>query len=116
MAGSGIEQASTLVYAPNTVNSLLTGKAYARAIRGHFLLDLALLYRLISKLDQPRDLQHAFKTITEDSTQIDDFNKDEFDKFQSVLSELKDKQCLSNSYILISIHGLCTSCQNVYLR
>ena len=97
MAGSGIEQASALVYAPNTVNSLLTGKAYAIAIRGHFLLDLSLFYRLISKLNQPRDLQHVFETITEDSKQIDDINKDDYDKFQSVVSELKDKQCLWNS-------------------
>ena len=68
MAGSGIEQALALVYAPNTVNSLLTGKAYARAMKGHFLLDSALFYRVISELDQPRDLQHAFETIMEDST------------------------------------------------
>ena len=89
MAGSGIEQALALVYAPNTVNSLLTGKTYARAIRGHFLLDSALFYGLISELDQPRDLQHAFETITEDSTQTDDINKDDIDKFQGVVSELK---------------------------
>ena len=100
MAVSGNEQALALVYAPSTVSSLLTGKAYARAIRGHFLLDLALFYRLISELDQPRDLQHAFETIMEDSTQIDDINKDDIEKFQSVVSELKDKHsaCRTTRY------------------
>ena len=42
MAVPGIEQALALVYTPNAVNSLLTGKAYARVTRGHFLLDSAL--------------------------------------------------------------------------
>ena len=41
MVGSGIEQALALVQAPDTVNSLLTEKAYAKAIRDDFLLDSA---------------------------------------------------------------------------
>lgn len=43
----------------------------------------------------------------EDSTQIDNVNKDDIHKFQSVASELKDKH---------SSPRLHTSRQNVYLR
>ena len=75
MTGSGIQQTLALVYAPNTANFLLTGKPYARVIRDHFLLYSALFYSLISELDQPRNLQHAFETIMEDSTQTDDINR-----------------------------------------
>lgn len=97
IACSGIEQVLALVYTPNTVNSLLTGKAYTRAIRGHFLLDSTLFYRLISKFGEPRDSEHAFETIMEDSTQFDDINKDGIDNFQSFVSELKDKHSVSRT-------------------
>lgn len=69
MAGVRIEQVLALVYARNTVNYLLTRKAYERAISGHFLLNSSLFYKLISELDQPRNHQHAFDTIMEDSTE-----------------------------------------------
>ena len=94
MAGSGIEQALTLVYAPNTSNSLWSEKANARAIRGHFRLDSALFYTLISELNKHRDLQHSFEIIMVDSTQIDDIS---YDTTQSVVSELKDKQKASTT-------------------
>jgi len=42
MAGSGIEDILELVYAKNTTIHMLSGKAKARAIRGHFLVDEAL--------------------------------------------------------------------------
>lgn len=41
MAGSGIENVLELVYAKNVVPHILSGKAVARAIRGHFLVDAA---------------------------------------------------------------------------
>lgn len=41
MAGSGLQEVLKLVYAKNAVGHMLTGKAVARAIRGHFLVDAA---------------------------------------------------------------------------
>ena len=37
MAGSGIEEIWETVYAPNTVDHMLTGHAYARGLHAHFL-------------------------------------------------------------------------------
>lgn len=48
MAGSGIEDVLELVYAKNTVPHILSGKAVARAIRGHLLVDAALNALLVS--------------------------------------------------------------------
>ena len=48
MAGSGIEEVLELVYAKNAVPHILSGKAVARAIRGHFLVDAALNAMLVS--------------------------------------------------------------------
>ena len=42
MENSGLEELLGTVYAPNTVSHMLSGKAAARAIRGHFLIDDAL--------------------------------------------------------------------------
>lgn len=38
MAGSGLKEVFCLVYATNSVDKMLTGHAYARAARGHFLV------------------------------------------------------------------------------
>ena len=42
MAASGLQEMLELVYASNAVVHMLTGKAIARAIRGHLLVDAAL--------------------------------------------------------------------------
>ena len=42
MAGSGLRQLLAVVFAQNSVTHMLTGKAIARAVRGHFLQMLSL--------------------------------------------------------------------------
>lgn len=42
MEASGLKEVLELIYAENAVTQMLSGKAYARAIRGHFLVDTAL--------------------------------------------------------------------------
>lgn len=42
MAGSGLEQVLEVVYAENAVKHILNGKAFARAVRGHFMVHAAL--------------------------------------------------------------------------
>ena len=42
MAGSGLQELLETIFAPNTVTHILSGKAFARAVRGHLLLDTAL--------------------------------------------------------------------------
>ena len=42
MSGSGIQELLEVVYSSNTVAHMLSGKAVARAVRGHLLVDSAL--------------------------------------------------------------------------
>ena len=42
MDGSGLKEMLTQVYAKGSVEQMLSGKAVARAVRGHFLVDSAL--------------------------------------------------------------------------
>ena len=48
MAGSGLQETLELIYAPNAVVHMMSGKAIARAIRGHFLVDAALNALLVN--------------------------------------------------------------------
>ena len=48
MADSGLLEILSQVYAPNTVRSMLQGKAVSRAVRGHGLLEVALYANLLS--------------------------------------------------------------------
>lgn len=42
MAGSGIKEVFSTIYAENTIDHILSGRAYARAVRAHSLLQQAL--------------------------------------------------------------------------
>ena len=59
MAGSGLQEIMELVYAPNAVVHVLSGKAYARAVRAHLLVDAALNAVLLADAFQvPQILVH----------------------------------------------------------
>ena len=48
MEGLGLNELLNLVYASNTVSHMLSGKAISRAIRGHFLVESALIYTIMN--------------------------------------------------------------------
>jgi len=99
MAGSGLKDILSLIYATNTVDKMLSGHAYARAIRGHFLMHEA-LGRIIS---------HEITDITEEekkiiielfsssaSLTVDDILKEDAvrrvsEKFQNTVTELVNR-------------------------
>ncbi len=49
MKGLGLEEALETVYGPNAINHIMmSGKAISRALRGHFLVEAALVNKLIA--------------------------------------------------------------------
>jgi len=48
MKGSGLEEALETAYGHNSVTHMISGKAISRALRGHFLVEAALVNKLIS--------------------------------------------------------------------
>ena len=50
MKGSGLEEALETAYGPNAVTQMMSGKAIARALRGYFLVEGALVNKLMSVL------------------------------------------------------------------
>ena len=49
MAGTGLQELLETIFASNTVTHILSGKAVARAVRDHLLLDTALNTVLMAK-------------------------------------------------------------------
>jgi hypothetical protein len=47
MKGSGLEEALETVYGPNAVIHMMSGKAFSRALRGHLLVESALVNKLM---------------------------------------------------------------------
>lgn len=71
MAGSGIEELFEEVYAENTVTQMLSGKAYARALRAHFLAQNSLVSYIINILiDEKnisvRELEAVYSKVIKD--------------------------------------------------
>ena len=50
MEGSGLEEALQRVYGKNAVEHIMTGKAIARSLRGHILVDAALHMLLLKDM------------------------------------------------------------------
>ena len=53
MKSSGLEDAIEQIYAKNTVPHIISGKAISRAIRAHFLVESALVSKLMTPLVGP---------------------------------------------------------------
>ena len=50
MKGSGLEEAQVTVYGHNAVTHMITGKAVSRALHGHFLIEAALMNKLMLRV------------------------------------------------------------------
>lgn len=50
MQGSGLKEVLSLIYAPNSLDKMLNGHAYARAVRAHTLLHLALATIILKEM------------------------------------------------------------------
>ena len=66
MPNSGLSDILEEIYRENAVHHILLGKAYSRAIRGHFLVDLALNTILIKHMISKDDVQirEQFKDVS----------------------------------------------------
>ena len=73
MKGSGLQEALETIYGPNAVNHIMTGKAVSRALRGHFLVESALVNKLMVAI-LPAELQ--LNTTSIDLIESEDEDRD----------------------------------------
>ena len=96
MKSSGLKQMLTLVYPENTVNHMLNGKAYYRAMRGLFLVDAALNIFIIENYfpkNNPK-IMYALEMFNKTMKDLDE-NKAIYDKeiagVEDIYKEVKEK-------------------------
>ena len=66
MKGSELEEALEQIYPENTVNQIMSCKVFSRALRGHFLVESALMTKLLEGV-LPVDEDSDKETNTESS-------------------------------------------------
>ena len=64
MKGFGLEEALETVYGPNAVAHMISGKAISRSLRGHFLVEAALVNKLMMAV-LPCQEEHADHSLME---------------------------------------------------
>ena len=79
MSGSGLEDALECCYGPNAVTHMLTGKAFARAVRGHFLTEAALMVLLMN-------------LVVDSDNSESDFNQEDRDCLMDFYHAVEEKQ------------------------
>ena len=83
MEGSGLEEALQRVYWENAVEHMMTGKAIARSLRGHILVDAALHMLLLKDMFPTNTKQTPF-TITEDEVDSNSDGDDLTDEYETL--------------------------------
>ena len=99
MAGSGLSQALESCYGPVTLTHIMIGKAYAKAIRGHFLAESALMVLLMDHFFATRvnvpplgtvdltELKKVYADVVNHSIQFDDCS------MPGCIQSLQDQLC-----------------------
>lgn len=100
MSGSGIEDLFSEVYAENSVKHIMSGKAIARALRAHILLESALTSLLLEIIKENNDVEFGdlekFYKVSLDGNLteelFEDLNtEDSFEKISDSINQLKAK-------------------------
>ena len=73
MKGSGLEEVLENIYGPNAVKHIISGKAYARALRAYFLVEGALVNKLIQQCVDQGLVEAGDKLSTTEIERIRDF-------------------------------------------
>ncbi|CAK1580968.1 unnamed protein product [Parnassius mnemosyne] len=89
MAGSGLKDVLCQIFAPNSVDKMLTGHAYSRAVRGHLLVQLVLAHII---LDGANVSEEEKKDISTMLINMEEFTPDKVKENASLMSTLKKFQ------------------------
>lgn len=66
MAGSGLRDLLCNIFAPNSVEHILSGHAYARAVRAHLLVHTTISQMILNDMDINDDEKETIKTLLQD--------------------------------------------------
>ena len=108
MAGSGLEELWSTVYAPSSVSHMITGHAYSRALRAHFLTQEALatiLLKSSAALDETskENLRQLYTSLLGGSHLEEAFSSADvsnlYELEQEICQDMKDKSRTNKLWI-----------------
>ena len=103
MKGSGLEEALETVYGPNAVAHMMSGKAVSRALRGHFLVEAALVNKLMLAVLPCQEEECAVEpNMGENGNGFDTYD----DKFVIEIDTSSAEHCKLDAVDIQSIHDL----------
>ena len=65
MKGSRLEEALQRAYGPNAVTHMISGKAVSRALRGHFLVEAALVNKLMAAILPSKQNEYEMSSLND---------------------------------------------------
>ena len=91
LKGSGLEESLETVYGENVVQHMMTGKAVSRALRGHFLVEAALMNMLISNfIPQELTVDDIIELEEKEYPENENSNEREQSEEENMLEEEQD--------------------------
>ncbi|CAG4984765.1 unnamed protein product [Parnassius apollo] len=89
MAGSGLKDVLCQIFAANSVDKMLTGHAYSRAVRGHLLVQLVLAHIILDGANVSKEEKKDILTMM---INMEEFTPDKVKENASLMSTLKKFQ------------------------
>jgi len=85
MADSGLKEIMSVIFAPNSVDKILLGHAYSRAVRAHTLIQITLSQIIFKEISFTDKQKEQYKV------HLDNFNEELFENIESskIVEELK---------------------------
>jgi len=113
MKGSGLDEVLGLIYGPNTVVQLMNGKAYARAVHGHFLVhsvlnDILLTYLKSSENAFSDECPVAVTVPDDDVCQLKGaLSADVISDVEALYEQISANKLCASEYTLLHDDSLC---------
>lgn len=91
MSGSGLEDLFKLIFAPNSVEKIMFGHAYSRAVRAHFLTHLSLAKIILDFIDFTDDERDEIDFILSDAEKCVILTADEIQQVQTASAKFAEE-------------------------
>lgn len=95
MAGSGLQEVWSIIYAPNVASQLMTGHSYSRTLRAHFLTQLALAKIIFEKCKDQLNSDDLKLLQNSDLSSFSDFDNNSIVvELRNILKQQLDSLCV----------------------
>jgi hypothetical protein len=121
MRGSGLEEVLGVIYGPNVIEHVLSGKDYQRAIRGHFLVHAALTKLLVDVITNDNPVKTSETVVLQNVENSDSYimEDDELKSLSDLYTSVFSRKIYFGNKLNNATNNLCedvleSSCMKVF--